>query len=97
MSQQQHKPLITITESSNNEISQIMEDFTVLYHSGALSDFSVIVGTTTVKLHKSILAARCSYFKDLFTKNPDIKQLNLPDVDPIHFKVLTDYIYTAKL
>jgi hypothetical protein len=97
LSMSQQQSLIRITESSNNEISQILEDFATMYNSGALSDFSVIVGSTTIKLHKSILAARCSYFKELFTKDPGIKQLKLPDVDPIHFKVITDYIYTAKL
>lgn len=52
---------------------------------------------TVIKGHKQILGPLNPFFLDIFISQPELKKIEILDLDPEAFRVFTDYLYTGKV
>jgi hypothetical protein len=88
---------ISLTDEFRNDMLR-------LFTQPILSDLTLVVGEkknlVRFKVHKAILAARCQYFFSLFhstMQDSNATELTFPQHNPADWKVLVDFIYTAKV
>ena len=70
-----------------------------LLQSGILSDFTVVVGSESIPVHRALLAARSPVFAAMFrhedTKEVQESQVVITDVHPDVFKDFLQFVYTG--
>jgi len=77
----------------------LLEDFMKMKRNELFTDVTFKVGTKEIKAHRCILAARCSYFKNILTvgmRESIEKSIIISDIQAETFEKLIDYIYTEK-
>ena len=83
-------------------IDRLGADLGQLYQSGMLSDVTLIVGPTgrQFRLHKAILASRCSFFETMFAgpyAESSCNEVPFPDVNADAAHVVLQFLYTGRL
>ena len=78
------------------DISALSKDYLQLLETSNNADFTFIVRGQTLKAHKAILAARSTYFANMF--RADMKEnltnkVEVPDANPDAFRGMLQYIY----
>ena len=77
-------------------LSQNMLD---LFSESRNADITLVVGGEKVKAHKSILAARSTYFQNLFEPNSNWKESRADEIvldeDPVAFKEALKFLYSG--
>ena len=59
------------------------------------ADFTIIVDGIRFPAHKNVLAASCTFFKDLFSENEDICY-EMESVEPNALKEVLNFLYIGK-
>ncbi|CAL1300942.1 unnamed protein product [Larinioides sclopetarius] len=80
-----------------NNYNSMKTDFQNLHQEGTLSDFTIKVGSETVRVHKAVLCARSSVFKAMLTSNmkETLKnQVDISDLDMDTVRRMLAYMYT---
>ncbi|KAH9397822.1 hypothetical protein TYRP_004149 [Tyrophagus putrescentiae] len=82
-----------------NSESKFKSNQKSLLDSGELSDFTIVVGTTEIPVHKCVLSAHSPFFKAMFshdcTKEAQEKKVIIPDVSIDAMKDFLQFIYTG--
>lgn len=64
----------------------------------SVSDVTVVVNTLRLHLHRCILAARCPYFRSMFSRGmreARAREVHLTDISPRVFQALCEYMCVA--
>ncbi|XP_044581033.1 speckle-type POZ protein-like A [Cotesia glomerata] len=78
----------------------IGDDFKDFFAAKKKCDVKIQVGSEIFDAHKVILIARSCVFDAMFShdmKESEENEITIPDVDPVVFKKVLDYIYTDKV
>ncbi|KAG5667542.1 hypothetical protein PVAND_015521 [Polypedilum vanderplanki] len=73
-----------------NDIKKILSD-------PDFKDFTINVGQSSFKVHKTLFAARSATLAEIFKNNPDAQELNLKDIPESIFKAVHDFVYNNQL
>ena len=79
--------------------TRLQRDFPKLLNTVDQSDFAFVVQAETIKAHKNILMARCSYFESMFQSrmNESVSNLvNISDIRPDVFREMLKFLYSGQ-
>uniref|UniRef100_A0A0N5BS27 Speckle-type POZ protein-like (inferred by orthology to a human protein) n=1 Tax=Strongyloides papillosus TaxID=174720 RepID=A0A0N5BS27_STREA len=80
--------------------SRLSYDFRYMLDSSLLSDCTIKVGNSNIKVHKAVLAARSSVFYDIFNGTLENSQTDVIEIKDFHvesLKEMLNYIYTDEV
>ena len=88
--------VLPVDPPANLPNSNIGNDYLRLWESGENADVTFIVQDVEIKAHKTVLIARSSYFRTMFSTNMNESssgKINVPDADPSAFRSMLEFLY----
>ncbi|XP_017462897.1 PREDICTED: speckle-type POZ protein-like B, partial [Rhagoletis zephyria] len=88
----------SLSAIANHRKSKFQSNQKSLLDSGEFSDFTVVIGSTEIPVHKIILSAHSPIFKAMFSMHTKESQENKVDISDVSVDVMKDFlqfIYTG--
>ena len=83
---------------SNNHSSQMLEQFSTLRTERVLCDGTIIASGEHFSVHRIILASCSEYFRDIFKRNDNLRDIQLGNaISKLGVELLLQYAYTSKI
>ncbi|KAG5669244.1 hypothetical protein PVAND_017136 [Polypedilum vanderplanki] len=73
--------------------NEVLYSLKAIFDDAAFKDFTIHVGKSSFKIHKTLFAAHSSTLADIFKNNPNAQELNVQDISESIFKNIYEFIY----